>query len=284
MPAANWKVHKLRQALGEIAIPFEAIAGIAYEPARKGGRLRLRMREGADPFIQVAAGRLADAADPYRLFVEAGRTGVAEYFADQLRTTLQLEGVPAGPTNRYLMPGPGIPVTGGGTEGTAEFDGESIRLAWNWGAPAAKTAAGPQRIELAELESVDWAPSSGMGYGRLQFHVKGARLNLPITHDPYALRLTGFEKENWSTLLVAAAILARLPHPAADTAVPEAGALRLREGGRPDRDDTSAELLRQLRELGDLYRDGILTEDEFTAAKQSLLPRLHAANRLPEDS
>ncbi|MFE7431161.1 SHOCT domain-containing protein, partial [Streptomyces sp. NPDC057545] len=33
-------------------------------------------------------------------------------------------------------------------------------------------------------------------------------------------------------------------------------------------------LLRRLRELGELHRSGVLTEDEFTAAKQAVLKRL----------
>jgi hypothetical protein len=32
-------------------------------------------------------------------------------------------------------------------------------------------------------------------------------------------------------------------------------------------------LLRRLRELGDLHKDGVLTEEKFTVAKQALLRR-----------
>ncbi|MEO3809388.1 SHOCT domain-containing protein, partial [Sphaerisporangium sp. B11E5] len=38
-------------------------------------------------------------------------------------------------------------------------------------------------------------------------------------------------------------------------------------------DDPDA-LLRRLRELGELHREGVLTEEEFTTAKQALLRRL----------
>lgn len=33
------KVHPVRKALGEPAVPLRAVAGIAFEPDRKGGRL-----------------------------------------------------------------------------------------------------------------------------------------------------------------------------------------------------------------------------------------------------
>jgi hypothetical protein len=38
-------------------------------------------------------------------------------------------------------------------------------------------------------------------------------------------------------------------------------------------DDHDA-LLRRLRELGELHRDGVLTDDEFALAKQAVLHRL----------
>ena len=43
--------------------------------------------------------------------------------------------------------------------------------------------------------------------------------------------------------------------------------------GAADPDDADA-LLRRLRELGGLHRDGVLTDEEFTAAKQAILRRL----------
>jgi hypothetical protein len=33
-------------------------------------------------------------------------------------------------------------------------------------------------------------------------------------------------------------------------------------------------LLRRLRELGELHRDGVLTDEEFTMAKQAVLKRI----------
>ncbi len=41
----------------------------------------------------------------------------------------------------------------------------------------------------------------------------------------------------------------------------------------PAGDDHDA-LLRRLRELGELHRDGVLTDEEFTLAKQAVLQRM----------
>ncbi|MBT2908656.1 SHOCT domain-containing protein, partial [Streptomyces sp. McG8] len=43
--------------------------------------------------------------------------------------------------------------------------------------------------------------------------------------------------------------------------------------GRGAEDDHDA-LLRRLRELGELHRSGILTDEEFTLAKQAILKRM----------
>lgn len=67
---AGGKAHPVRLALGELAVPVEALAGISFEPDRKGGRLRLRLRGGACPVLRAADGRLKDGADPYALAVE----------------------------------------------------------------------------------------------------------------------------------------------------------------------------------------------------------------------
>ncbi len=67
----------------------------------------------------------------------------------------------------------------------------------------------------------------------------------------------------WSTVRKA-----RLPHPssAADAPAPRLPA----PGGGDDHDA----LLRRLRELGELHRSGVLTDEEFTLAKQAVLKRM----------
>src|SRR5690606_40845892 len=46
-PGTHRRVHKVRKVLGELAIPLTAIAGMSYEPGRKTGRVRVRLRSEA---------------------------------------------------------------------------------------------------------------------------------------------------------------------------------------------------------------------------------------------
>ncbi|MEU3460105.1 DUF4429 domain-containing protein [Streptomyces sp. NPDC006733] len=289
VPGRDRGVHKLRQTLGEVAVPLHAVAGIAYEPGRKGGRLRLRLREGADPLLYATGGGLPDAADPYQVAVDPDRTGVAEYFADEVRNALLLNQVPTGPTDSYLLPGPKVPLSASGGDGAATFDGERVAISWNWMAEEGKKSAGARELALADLAGVEWRPNVGLENGHLRFRVKGAQATTqPPKHDPNSIVLWGMKKEIGQTALLAAAVAARLPHPA-DPGGGQAAAVQHDQrpellakrpepqdavaGRAPDRSDDPDALLRRLRELGELKRDGILTDEEFTAAKSALLRR-----------
>ena len=326
VPGRGRGVHPLRQELGELAVPLQALTGIAFEPHRKGGRLRLRLRDGACPVLRAANGRLKDAADPYQLSVEKDRGGAAEYFVEEVRNALLLEQVPSGPTDRFLLPGPAVPVAGGGGDGTASFDGETVRLTWNWKAEDVKSSAGPVAFPVSEVTEVHWIPSIGLANGHLRF-IRGATglssAPAPAAEfDPYALDLWGLSKKEYTAVLVAAAVLVRLPHrtgagtpgPGATTPPKALGAalaipgtddatagtrpasIPATPGASPDSAPSPAPgaspspgassspdvppaddhdvLLRRLRELGELHRAGVLTDDEFTAAKQAVLKRL----------
>ncbi|MGW7350800.1 DUF4429 domain-containing protein [Streptomyces sp. NPDC054784] len=314
VPGSGKGVHNLRRTLGEVAVPLMAVAGIAYEAGRKGGRLRLRLRDGADPLTQVARGRLTDQADPYQLAVEPDRTGVAEYFVDEVRHALLLEQIPETPCDRYLLPGPSVPLTAAGTDGTATFDGERVQLEWNWLTEESKSSVGPRTFALRELASVEWTPAIGWENGSLRFRPKGAHAALKPQHDPDCLTLWGVRqaRETGGSVLLAAAVTARMPHPGTDGSTdghrvghgegdggptldggtrPAAvagtgpGPVALDKGDGPapaapaapagaDADDGNHDrLLRRLRELGELHHDGVLTDEEFAAAKAAVLAR-----------
>ncbi|MFG2196171.1 DUF4429 domain-containing protein [Streptomyces sp. NPDC048639] len=268
VPGHDKSVNLLRRTLGELAVPLEALAGIAYEPGKKTGRLRLRLRDGADPLLQVTAGKLPDAADPYQLAVEADRAGVAEYMVDEVRNAMLLEQVPSEPCTHYLMPGPSVPLTVSAGDGVVAFDGGRIRLDWTWKTDEVKQKAGPRVLTLDDLAAIEWTPASGLENGCLRFIVSAASPKPPAKYDPHALVLFGFRKDPL-TALVAAAVAARMPHPAAP-AVPETLTATADGVGSADLHD---ELLRRLRELGELHRSGVLTEEEFTVAKQAVLKR-----------
>ncbi|HEX6335608.1 MAG TPA: DUF4429 domain-containing protein [Jiangellaceae bacterium] len=270
VPGHDRRVHKLRQALGELTVPVSAISGVAFEPGRRAGRLRLRLRDGADPFLQVAGGKLGDDADPYRLAVDRDSVGAAEYFVDEIRNALLIEQVPPGPTDHYHLRGPSVPLTATAGDGTVSFDGNKIRIEWTEWAEGVKKSAGPQEFSLTDVTGVEWVPIVGLTNGFLRFRVTGASALQP-KHDPKCITW-GVLREGGTASLLAAAVVARLPHPHGPVDPPK---MALSAGQSADGTEGQPEIvLRRLRELGELHRDGILTDEEFATAKQQLLRRL----------
>ncbi|MBD3008116.1 DUF4429 domain-containing protein [Streptomyces sp. 5-10] len=287
VPGRDRGVHAVRQALGELTVPLVALAGVAYEPGRKSGRLRLRLREGADPVLQATGGKLPDAADPYQLSVEPERRDLAEYLVDEVRQALTLEQVPPGPCDRYVLPGPSVPISASAGDATASFDGERVRLDWNWKTEESKKSGGPRTILLPDLEMVEWVPAAGLENGYLRFVTAKATATAAPKYDPHAVVLYGFKKDPLMAL-VAAAVMARMPHPGAPAKAlaaqppapapaPEPTPADAPPAGGDEGEVDHDVLLRRLRELGDLHQSGILTEEEFTTAKQAVLRRFSGA-------
>ncbi|MET9156541.1 DUF4429 domain-containing protein [Streptomyces parvulus] len=273
-PGRDKNVGLLRRELGELLVPLTALAGISFEQGRKSGRLRLRLRDGADPLLHAAGGRLTEPHDPYQLVVESDRYGVAEYFVDEVRNALLLDQVPPGPLDAYVLPGPAVPLSVSAGDGVASFDGERVRLEWKWQAEDAKSAAGPRTLPLADILAVEWQPTVGLENGHLRFTVRGAPSKVPPKYDPNAVELWGFKKDPLMAL-VAAAVQARLPHPSAPAALEKAGpAGAAAPAPAPAAEHDHDALLRRLRELGELHRSGVLTDEEFNLAKQAVLKRL----------
>ncbi|MFI7338329.1 DUF4429 domain-containing protein [Streptomyces sp. NPDC050085] len=277
VPGRDKAVSLLRKTLGEVTVPLEALAGVSFEQGKKSGRLRLRLRDGADPLLQATGGKLAESADPYQLGVESDRYGVAEYFVDEVRNALLLEQVPSSAVTAYILPGPAVPLSVSAGDGTASFDGEHVRLEWNWKTEDAKASAGTRLLALGDVAGVEWQPAEGLENGCLRFTVRSSPTKAPPKYDPNSIELWGFKKDPLMAL-IAAAVQARLPHPAA--AAPKELAPRpapeptsAPAPPAPPEDDHDA-LLRRLRELGELHRAGVLTDEEFAAAKQAVLKRM----------
>jgi hypothetical protein len=272
-PGRDKNVSLLRKELGELVVPLGALAGVSFEQGKKSGRLRLRLRDGADPLLFATGGRLTEPHDPYQLIVESDRYGVAEYFTDEVRNALLLDQVPSEPVDAYLLPGPSVPLSVSAGDGTAGFDGERIRLEWNWKTEDAKAAAGARTLALADITGVEWHPAAGLENGHLRFTVRHAPTKAPPKYDPNAVELWGFKKDPLMAL-VAAAVQARLPHPA--RAAADVVDARPEPPSAPvaSAEDDHDALLRRLRELGELHRTGVLTDEEFALAKQAVLKRM----------
>ncbi|MET7480989.1 DUF4429 domain-containing protein [Streptomyces sp. NPDC005648] len=273
-PGRDRNVSLLRRTLGELVVPLGALAGVSFEQGKKAGRLRLRLRDGADPLLHASGGRLTEPNDPYQLLVESDRYGVAEYFVDEVRNALLLDEVPSDPVDGYLLPGPSVPLSVSAGDGTASFDGEQVRLEWNWKTEDAKAAAGARTLAVGDLVAVEWQPAVGLENGHLRFEVRGAATKAPPKYDPNSVELWGFKKDPLMAL-IAAAVQARLPHPsAAPLPDPESRPLRKLAPAGGQREDDHDALLRRLRELGELHRTGVLTDEEFQLAKQAILGRM----------
>jgi hypothetical protein len=269
-PGLHRSVPLFRQTYGEIAVPLEAVSGVELE--RRRGRLRLRLREGADPLLQATGGRLPDAADPYRLTVDVDRTGVAEYVAEEIRRALLLDRIPKEAVKAYLLPGPPVPVSVRSSDGTVSFDGTRVRLDWADTSERVKRATGPRIINVSDLAQVEWLPNSGHEDGFLRFVTRETVFSkLPPEKDPYALDLWGSARRDLLTALVATAVTARLPHPLTN-AEHHTYAHRSRPAPAvPPACDHHDVLLRRLHELGQLHRDGVLTDEEFARTKAVVL-------------
>jgi len=322
-PGLHRSVPLFRQTYGEVAVPLEAVAGVVYEPERKRGRLRLRLREGADPLLQATGGRLPEAADPYRLTVGLDRSGVAEYVAEEIRHALFLEQIPNEPAKGYLLAGPPVPVAVRSSDGMVSYDGSQVRIDWNDSADKIKRATGPRIIRMPDLVQVEWLPNSGYEDGFLRFVTRETVFSkLPPEKDPYALDLWGNARRDLLTALVAAAVTARLPHPSSrcgdhvnrvdhvdhvdrihsvdrisrvnhddrinrvnhDDRIDRVNHVdhpdhlnrpdhvdRMNHTDHMDHTDRHDKQLCRLRELGELHRDGVLTDEEFAATKAVVL-------------
>ena len=271
-PGLHRSVPLFRQTYGEIAVPLEAVASIVFEPERKRGRLRMRLREGADPLLQATGGRLPDPADPYRLTVDIDRAGVAEYVAEEIRRALLLDQIPKEPTKTYLLPGPPVPVSVRSSDGTVSFDGVQVRIDWSDTSERVKRATGPRIIDVGDLVQIEWLPNSGYEDGFLRFVTRETVFSkLPPEKDPYALDLWGSARRDLLTALVATAVTARLPHPSTRPGIADPTDRPQLAASIPPRADHHDVLLRRLRELGELHRDGVLTDEEFARTKAAVL-------------
>ncbi|MYW65968.1 DUF4429 domain-containing protein [Streptomyces sp. SID8379] len=277
VPGRDKNVNLLRKTLGELTLPLRALAGVSFEHGKKSGRLRLRLRDGADPLLQATGGKLTEGTDPYQLTVESDRYGVAEYFVDEVRNALLLEQIPSSACTAYVLPGPPVPLSVSAGDGTASFDGEHIRLEWNWKTEDAKASAGTRLLALADIAAVEWQPAVGLENGCLRFTVRSSPTKAPPKYDPNSVELWGFKKDPLMAL-VAAAVQARLPHPGAAAPTPVLEKAPAPPPPAPEpapvpEDDHDA-LLRRLRELGELHQAGILTDEEFATAKAAVLKRM----------
>ncbi|MBB6174825.1 hypothetical protein HNR23_004885 [Nocardiopsis mwathae] len=303
--ATGWRVHPLLKELAQVDVPVAAIAAVEFTPGSGRGKkwqIRLRLRDRADPFAAVGA-MLTEDGQPFLLAGDAKNHLVAEYYADQLafsvdamREREQDGGSAACPNPEKVALGlvPPPPLHIQTTEGTASFDGTSLRLGWSDGS-AAKRKLQRREFELGSIRRVETTPSDGWNYGFLRVVPRDASDD--STGKPeknLCCLLNDGKREEALSLLMAATVTAHLwaarggeEAPALDAGANTGAAVTagaavaeiasgLARAVRPDGGtDTDAQVIYdRIRELGRLHAEGLLTDEEFGAKKAELLERL----------
>jgi hypothetical protein len=175
---------RLLQVLGERRVPYDALAGAEVQagPGRRGSVvLRAVPREGADPVMEVAAGQLCPAADPYRLVLPPGADSAVDATAYAAR--LEALAGPPVPADRHLVAAPEPPRAFKAYDARVSFDGGTVVFRWSpTGAPSAKWKAGDQSFPVAGLCGVEWrTPDAGPGHLRVLPRDAGAECGEPGT-------------------------------------------------------------------------------------------------------
>ena len=270
-PGRDKNVSLLRSTLGELAVPLGALAGISFEQGKKAGRLRLRLRDGADPLLQATGGRLTEPHDPYQLSVDVR----------PLRRRRVLRG--RGPQRAAAGPGagrrrwtpicsPGPPSRSPSPPGTARRASTASTYAWSGTGRRRTPRPPPGRGRCRCGHSGRRVAPRGRPGERLPPLHRAARADEgPAQVRPQRRGAVGLQEgpADGPGRGGRAGPAARTRRPRAQAAGP-----RRRPDRPPPAEDDHDALLRRLRELGDLHRSGVLTDEEFTMAKQAVLKRM----------
>jgi hypothetical protein len=200
----GWKSGYLRRVLGERVIPVTALAGVDYRPASafKNARLRLRLRDGADPLLTVIGNQLT--ADHPDVLDSLPDGALAARAAAEITAAIAATGLFHTPADRPIVAAPKPPpLTAKGTDGRVEFDGETLTFAFE--SPNHDGSRFERRLPITAIEGVQWKqPSWSDGY--LHFRVLGAEPAADPAKHLNTLRLPS--ATNMDAVLLAAAVLA----------------------------------------------------------------------------
>jgi hypothetical protein len=274
------KVPGLLRALGQCSVPLAAVRDVEFDPGNRkhGWRLRLRLMEGADPYLPLKTTGHAEDFTPLLLTGPRDRELVAEYCAERLTESVQyardLLEVPLDPVQAAKGLVARLPFHARTGEGSAFFNGERLRLQWDgWIASTAKGEEEAREFPFEELECLQWFPAVGLEEGYLRVVLRGVAVseNLKLENDFCTLASHGL-KGSEESLLMAATVNTHIALAEEGTAPEGAGALAEPAATRPA--DDSEAVFAKIRELGSLHAEGLLTDSEFSTKKAELLDRL----------
>jgi hypothetical protein len=201
---SGWKSGYLRRVLGERVIPVTALSGVDFRPASafKNARLRLRLRDGADPLLAVIGNQLT--ADHPDVLDSIPDGALAARAAAEITAAIAATGLARTPADHPIVAAPKPPpLTAKGTDGRVEFDGETLTFVFT--APAEDKSRFERRLPVTAIEGVQWKrPSWTDGY--LHFRVLGAEPAADPAKHLNTLRLAA--STNMDAVLLAAAVVA----------------------------------------------------------------------------
>ncbi|WP_345572838.1 DUF4429 domain-containing protein [Nonomuraea rosea] len=264
----RWRTHALLKVLTRCEVPLAAVAAVEFASAgKKGWQLRLRLREHADPYAAVGS-LLAEKGQPFLLTGGPDTELVAEYHADQLRLAADAGRLGDGrrPPGEYALGlVPPVPLHIRTSEGSARFDGQTLRLEWSGDASSRKSKKRRMEYALSDIRRIEWFPQKSMdeGYLRIVTGEEDAETKPAKPGKDFACLLTedSAKQDAW-TLVMAATVTAHL----------WAGAAGRGESAQLTADPRS--VYDRIRELRRLHEEGLLTDEEFTSKKADLLDRL----------
>jgi hypothetical protein len=185
--------HQLLKRLGERTVPVEALKDV--ELVMPGGTedpmIRLVLRDGADPLTTVAGGDLAGLFDPYRFYFKNEQWLLADYYAQEIRTSIALHQVSAEPAAGWLVAAPDAEDELKGFDGKAKLIGDQLVFDWGWTAPKEKKSArDPRSVPVADVRAVEWRPMEGKNLGFVRVTTSASPAERPDpAKDPEALLL-----------------------------------------------------------------------------------------------
>lgn len=198
MKQTSTVTHQLLRRLGTRTIPVEALAGV--ELVMPGGTeqpmIRLVLRAGADPLMAVAAEAIDRLFDPYRFYFSNKQWLLADYYAQEIRTSIALHQLGTGPAERFLVEPPAAADELKGFDGKARIEDGELSFDWTWTATKEKKAAGdPRRVPLADITGVAWLPMGDKQLGRMRISTAATPAERPESDkDPETLLLGALQQ------------------------------------------------------------------------------------------
>ncbi|MGW1680386.1 DUF4429 domain-containing protein [Saccharopolyspora sp. NPDC002376] len=269
---------RLLRKLKHRNIPYQAISRATAAGGDGNPQLALHLRPGADPLTEVAAGQLDDDAEPHQIELDQDQQELASYYADYVNNHCTLNDDAAAPTPRFLVEVDQAPRRLKGYDGEAVFDGSAVEFHWHTDASAVKHRSPKRRFPLTEIAGVEWV-KPGLTSGHFALITHGESTNVSPDDNDHALLFGLGFGATATSLPFAAAVLAATQqvNPSVGPAAvgPAISAERMALPAAPQKPEVSrAEILATIRELGELYKADILSQQEFEQKKRELLDQL----------